>query len=161
MQARPTTSREIVDALKGKYRNPYNGHKWACFEEMRMGTGWGLGNDQRIDLWIMGMWSSNSGREAYEVKISRSDFLHEMKNPAKRRQALRVSNRFWFATPFGLVKPEEIPLECGLIELGYVESNGARKLEQVVTVDAPWRDTAPPNWTFVAALCRRVEQQGD
>ena len=125
-----------------------------------MGTGWGTGVDQRIDLWVMGMWASNQlSRIAYEVKMSRADFRKELKQPLKRRQALRVSNLFFFAAPYDLIAPEEVPIECGLIEFGYVGEGESRRLEQITTVPAPFRDTGPPNWTFVAALCRRVEAE--
>lgn len=38
-------------------------------------------------------------RVCYEVKISRADFLSELKQPIKRRIGLRYSNEFYFVTP--------------------------------------------------------------
>lgn len=63
MTERPSTAAEIVDKLRKKFSNPYRGHKWALFPEMRLGTGWGSGNEQRIDLWVMGMWESSTRLE--------------------------------------------------------------------------------------------------
>jgi len=157
MLEKPKTAREIIDALKRKYSNDYLRHRWAKFEEMQLSTG---GGAQRVDLWVMGMWQSNGlARIAYEVKVSRADFRKELKSPLKRRQALLISNQFWFAAPFDLIKIDEVPLDCGLVEFGYVGEGDKRKLEQAVTVPAPIRDTPPPTWAFIAALCRRVEEE--
>jgi len=160
MLEKPTTAREIIDALRKRFGNAYMRHRWAKFEEFRVGTGFGRGAEQRVDLWVMGMWQTNRmARIAYEVKMSRSDFRRELAQPTKRRQALLISNEFWFAAPFDVIPPDEVPLECGLVEFGYVGEGERRRLEHIVTVDAPWRDTPPPSWGFVAALCRRVEAE--
>lgn len=50
-----------------------------------------------------------------EVKISRADFLSDVRSEKWKRYR-RFSARIWFATPQGLVKPEEVPEGCGLIE---------------------------------------------
>lgn len=73
----------------------------------------------RIDVFAMRFWESGIGpvRVAYEIKVSRADFLSEVRNPEKRRLAMEISNEFFFATPKGLLNPKEIPSGCGLIEL--------------------------------------------
>lgn len=142
-------------ALRAMFRNPRGetGDKWALFEELRVGTGWGDGAEQRIDLWVMGLWKSTQyARHAFEVKCSRKDFLHELAQPLKRRPALLYSNVFYFAAPAGLIKPEELPIEAGLFEVGDW-GNGMMAMK---TVDAPWRDPPPPSWRFFAAIARRV-----
>jgi len=48
---------------------------------------------------------------AYEVKVSRSDFLNDDKWPAYRE----VSHRFYWACPAGMIQPEEVADDCGLI----------------------------------------------
>lgn len=48
---------------------------------------------------------------AYEVKVSRSDFLNDEKWPAYRE----VSHRFYWACPAGLIRPDEVAVDCGLI----------------------------------------------
>lgn len=124
--------------------------EWAFFEEMRVGTGFGAQAEGRIDAWAMPLWPSQANlRTAYEVKISRSDFAREVAQPRKRRMALHLSNCYYFATPPGLVRPEELPVEAGLVE---VAENG--KME--IVVPALIRDTCPPSWRFVASLCRHI-----
>jgi len=66
-----------------------------------------------------------------EVKISRSDFKADFNKriPGKlingkiityKHEAIKTGiygpNRFYFAAPAGLIKPEELPSYCGLIE---------------------------------------------
>lgn len=47
----------------------------------------------------------------YEVKVSRNDFLNDEKWPAY----MQYCHRFYFACPKGLIQPEELPDEVGLL----------------------------------------------
>jgi hypothetical protein len=53
----------------------------------------------------------------YEVKVSRSDFLSDIRS-GKWRGYLDHCHRFYFAVPSGMVKKEEMPEEAGLIVRG-------------------------------------------
>ena len=55
--------------------------------------------------------------DIYEVKVTRSDFLGEIKKK-KYEASLPHCNRFYFATLSGVCKPEEIPDGIGLIVRG-------------------------------------------
>lgn len=119
--------------------------------ELHTNTGYAHGEPSKIDAFHMACRpSENLARTAYEVKASRSDFQREVKQPLKRRAALRVSNFFYFVTPPGLVRPEDVPLECGLLELA------EGRLQTVVR--APHRDGLPPSWLFFAAFSRRLQR---
>lgn len=139
-------AKAIIAALQKRHQwNGGNG--WLFLTELRIGTGFGRDAEQRLDAWAMAMWPSRGHeRVAYEIKVSRSDFLAELKNPAKRKRALLLSNLFYFAAPKGLIRADELPPEAGLME---VEDGTAWS-----TVPAPWRDTPPANWRFVAAIAR-------
>lgn len=107
---------DVVDAL----RRRHNHEEWAFFTEIAPHTGWA---GRWIDALAMNLWHSNKYfRISYEVKVSRSDFLRELKHPGKRQWALKLSNEFYFAAPKGMIKPEELPEEAGLIE---ITQNGA------------------------------------
>lgn len=56
-------------------------------------------------------------RVAYEIKVSRSDLLRELRKPGKRATALALTHQFFFATTPGLVHRGELPAECGLVEV--------------------------------------------
>ena len=145
------TAASIVEALRRYHDGARYGAPWAFFAELRIGTGYGREAEQRIDAWAIALWpSADFNRVAYEVKISRSDFLVEIKKPQKRRRAMMFSNQFYFATPIGLLKESEIPPECGLVE---VQPDGRVSTR----IPAPHRDTLPPTWMFMAAIIRRVK----
>jgi hypothetical protein len=105
-------------------------------------------DSQRCDLWTVDLWPSSLERIAYEIKVSRADYVHELKHPEKRRLAMLISNRYCFAVPAGLIRHNEVPLDCGLVE---VHPNGIREV-----VSAPWRDIPPPTARFIAELARRA-----
>lgn len=154
-------AKDVIDALR-KRHEPL-GKEWAFFEELRAGTGyrrWDYENgkpfpnnpEQRFDAYAINMYPSKQyQRIVYEVKVSKNDFLHEINNPEKREQALSLSNYFYFATPQGLIDVEEIPEECGLIEV--MDVGGENKA--VYTKGAPFRDTDGLSWQFVASISRR------
>lgn len=166
----PTTA-EILSVLAGYHA----GDEWAFFKELAIGTGFGRGVPQRLDAWAMHLWPSHHyTRWTFEVKISRGDFLRELAQPLKRRPGLLYSNLFYFVTPAGLVKPAEIPAECGLIEVGSMPddeigpdgpdrvyrrhwtTSANRQWVADIIVPAPWRDTSAPSWGFFASIARRA-----
>lgn len=50
----------------------------------------------------------------YEIKVSRSDFLSDVRS-GKFRRYLDFFHRFYFATPAGMMKKDEVPQGMGLI----------------------------------------------
>jgi len=76
--------------------------------------------------------------EAYDVKISRSDFLADA-TAGKVRKYQDVAAAVWYACPAGLVQCEEIPVGMGLIVRGPV---GWRPMRRPMPGDgAPDSDT--------------------
>lgn len=65
----------------------------------------------RIDAWAMKRSWSKPCVTAYEVKVSRADFLRDDKWPGY----LPYSNQFYFVAPSGVVLPDELPAEVGLL----------------------------------------------
>jgi hypothetical protein len=117
---------------------------------------------KRIDYWAIERYSGLSAAPytnqylidgafpniyAIELKLTRNDFRSELRHPQKRRWALMYSNKFYFCAPKGLIKPEELPPEAGLLEY--------EKGRILVTVRAPFRDAMPPRWSFVANIATR------
>lgn len=150
-------TKNILKALRR--RHPES--EWAFFEELRAGTGyrktWAstgpLDNnpEQRFDAWAINLYpSKNFLRIAYEIKVSRSDFLREIKHPEKRAQALQLSNQFYFVAPPGLIKASELPPEAGLIEV-------KGEWESRLKVRAPVREAVAPTWQFFASIARRIQ----
>ena len=131
----------------------HNEIEWHLFFELRHGTGYRHGSEGYTDAWAIHQYpsSGNNLRVAYEIKVFRNDFLREIKNTRKRRMALRYSNYFWCIAAAGVAKPDEIPAECGLI---VVEG-----LEHKKVIEAPYRDSCPPTWQFVASVVRSAKRK--
>lgn len=145
--------------------------EWIFLRELRVGTGFHGSSAQRLDGYALNCLPHTSMRRVcYEVKTSRADFLCEMKQPLKRRIGLRYSNEFYFVMPVGIASTSELPIECGLIEVGeftqderliahkqpgaLVHFSPIDRLSCRVTVPAPWRETPGPTWQLVAGMLR-------
>ncbi len=143
----------IVNALAK--RHGINGREWAFFPELRAGTGYKSyrkkdNPQQRFDAWAINLYPSMKHLTiAYEIKVSRSDFLHELKHPNKRVQAMEHSNEFYFVVPKGLVTVAEVPEDCGLIEVN--EQGITRVVKKAIR-----RTEVKLTWNFLASIARRV-----
>ncbi len=152
--------------------------EWIFLRELRVGTGFRNGAAQRLDAFALNCFAHTSmKRVCYEAKTSRADFLSEMKQPLKRRIGLRYSNEFYFVTPAGLLGASEIPIECGLVEVGLFTQEDRQSVFAPagalihfderhgsycrITVPAPWRETPGPTWQFVAGMLRNQQKRYD
>jgi hypothetical protein len=142
---------------------------------LRVGTGLRNGSLQRLDAFALNsLPHTGMKRVCYELKTSRADFLCEVRHPLKRRIGLRYSNEFYLVTPGRLVEANEIPAECGLIEVGNATHEEWKQLFArhagffsyepdtqiycMVVVPALWRDTPGPTWQLVAAMLRHQQR---
>lgn len=103
----------------------------------------------------VGLWHSRGlPIQGFEVKTSRSDWLRELKNPAKADGTVyRFCDRWWLATPRSVrvVKEGELPEPWGHVT---VDGRGVR-----VEREAPPLRPEPVDRPFVAELFRRAVQQ--
>lgn len=123
------------------------GEEWAFFRELANGTGIQAG--RWIDGYALHLWPSKKFRSvAYEVKVSRTDFMRELEDPTKRGAAEKVAGECWFLTPAGLVRPDEVPENWGLVV--------AAEDGQLRTLKMPRQGETPmPSMVFFAAVARR------
>lgn len=92
------TASDVLKLLVHKHRDD------VCVPEAPAARG-------RIDLWTMKRsWSSPDIR-AYEIKVSRADFLGD----SKWQGYLSSCHSFWFVTPQGVIEKGEIPEQAGHI----------------------------------------------
>lgn len=128
--------------------------RWALFFELRNGTGFARG-DRYLDALAMDTWPSGGLlRIAYEIKISRGDFLRELAQPEKRAWGVEISNQFWFVCAPDVAKIEEIPEGCGLL----VATKGGDKLRAVK--QAQHRECRDLDMLEVAAILRAADNSG-
>lgn len=138
----PVKSSDIQNALKLRF--PALSH--ALMFEVAPATG---GGTRYADAVAVGLWASHGHMvQGVEIKVSRSDFLHEMKQPQKSDPVMRYCNRWWLACPKGMVKPEELPTTWGMLEY---HDRGVLQ----VKVKAPVLPAIPVTLAFFASLCRR------
>jgi len=171
---RALTATALLDTLERALHSSKS--EWLFLRELRTGTGHRNNFAQRLDAFALNCLPHQAMRRVcYEVKLSRADFLGELKQPMKRRIGMRYSNEFYFVTPGDLVKPCEIPVDCGLIEIGNAAFEEWKVLMKkqagffwfdptsqtycLMTVPACWRDTPGPSWQFTAAMLRNQRRQ--
>lgn len=148
-----------------------NGNEWIYASEVRAGTGFssykwkkvdeeyvkiyedGINVDRTIDFFAINCYPSKSfNRIAYEIKISRSDFLQELRDPEKMKPFMELSNEFYFVAPKGLISKEELPEDVGLVEVYRKEELNFNR----VRVPATYRKNEEPNTRFYLSFMRSV-----
>jgi hypothetical protein len=158
------STEQIRQALDHQYRG-----EWVFIDELRNGTGYTDAANGYMDGFAINTYPSKRfHRIAFEIKISRSDFTREIRKPLKRKVALLYSNQFYFVTPPGLLKAEDLPPEAGLME--WTEADPAQLnvfgawrahpypwLKEIVP--APWRDTPPPSWSLFCSMARKLRKE--
>ena len=147
----------------------YLGADWVWLTEVRTKTGWSttFGNDLDSERYIDGFAfalipSKNFQRIAYEFKVSRADWLAELKNPVKKAPAYFLSHQFWYVALPGVIDVENdfkkefkgrrviISLDgCGVI---VVQPDDSLK----IIISATKRHPFPMPETFVSSLLRRA-----
>lgn len=103
------------------------------------------GGNLRIDgLAIARSWT-RPRISAYEIKVSRQDFLRDEKAHLYKK----LCNVFYFVAPKGLIRPDELDLDTGLIEV-------SKNCKRLVTVKkATYREIEPPTSLYLYILFSR------
>jgi hypothetical protein len=100
-----------------------------------------------MDAWVMAKSWANPKVMAYEIKVTRSDFLGD----EKWRGYLGSCNEFYFVCPPKLIQPDELPTEAGLI---WTSINAARLYTKK---KAPYRDIEVDETVFrYVLMCRTL-----
>ena len=88
--------------------------EWAYLEEVAPRTG---GGTRYADAVAVNLWHSRGHAvHGFEVKVHRSDWLRELKQPAKAEEVYAYCDYWWVVTEKGLVKDGELPPTWGLLE---------------------------------------------
>ena len=86
-------------------------------------------------------------RKTFEIKVNRSDFLKEIKDPDKSWFGRMVSHQFWWVCSENIVKKGEIEPGDGLM----IWNGESLKIEKKAATRAAVR----PRWSFLASIARR------
>lgn len=138
-------SSELIQLLAKKYPPP----DMSFIPEFRGGTGWSC--ETRADAIAMHTWPSK-GLEliGFELKVSRSDWLRELKQPLKAEPVKRFCDR-WYLVVSNLkviTYADELPKGWGLM----FAENG----EIHTMIEAPKLNPEPIDRPFLASLMRRA-----
>ena len=164
----PTLPDFDAAALKRAVKHEHRWHPIVWIDELRTKCGLG-GGERYIDLWgIRANADQGCTSYTFEIKVSRADFQRDLKQPSKQDGARALSNEFYFVTPPGLLKPEEIPDWAGLMEPtpGFKYGVGTKMVPTWqwwsdrdprlrVIKPAPATKKIEPTWPLVVSLLRR------
>lgn len=140
----------MTTGIKAAMRQRFCPPEWALFFEVGDATG---GRHKRwADAVAMNLYPSRGlAICGFEFKVSRGDWLRELKDPAKSAPVQQYCNTWAIVTPPGLVKDGELPPTWGLYEL-----DPGGKLRQKVA--SPTLQHIPVTREFVAAMLRRASE---
>ena len=147
------TEADLLAALR--YRFSYSGNggsgRYAFLTHVRTGAAF---EAQEIDAVMLCLWPSDQhSLMAFEVKVSRSDWLHEIKpDLSKSDRARRLCDSFTVVAPKGVVRREELPEGWGLYE-AYRDSAGAVRVRTVVA-PKPRPEKGDISRSFLTAILR-------
>jgi hypothetical protein len=146
------TEREMISMLRQRHVKAGNGGsgEYAFLAHVRNEAGFNA--TRTFDAVTVSLWPSR-GLEihAFEIKCSRSDWLRELKNPAKAEAAAKVCDRFWMVVSDDtIILDGELPVTWGLLV--------ARGSKLVSVKQAPLlpgvKPTRPVTRSFLVALLR-------
>jgi len=100
--------------------------EWKFFAEFRPLTGWGA-TVNSIDAVAVGIYKKHAKIVAYEIKVTREDFIADVRQFKKKHQfALMMSHEFYYICPWNVISKAEVPEVAGLY---YV--NQKNKISQI------------------------------
>lgn len=144
MKTQRAKHERLVKLMKARYSAP----AWGLLWEVPNGTG--HNKSRTADAMAMSLWPSR-GLElhGFELKTVRSDWLGELKNPAKAEALAKYCDRWWIVAEPGVVEVGELPPSWGLIER---RGSVLRVQREAAAHVAP----VEPDTSFLASLFRAV-----
>lgn len=138
-----------IQKLLREYHKP---EKWFYLSEVKNGSSYTApGRLKIMDGWAMAKSWTYPNIRAYEIKVSRNDFLQDK----KWQDYLPYCNELYFVAPKGIIEPNELPAEAGLLQ---VASTGTKLLTKK---KAARREVEIPEKLFRYILMWRVQERKD
>jgi hypothetical protein len=138
---------DLIGKLSKRYQSP----AFAFLTQVRNGTGFSKA-PRTADAMAMGLWPSRGlNLHGFEIKVSRGDWLRELKAPEKADELVRYCDHWWIVVPDrSLVLDGELPPTWGLMA-----ADGRGGSLKVVR-EAPVLDPDPIDRPFLASVFRNV-----
>jgi hypothetical protein len=145
------TEADLSAALRDRYGfRGGNGQRFAVAAQVRSAAGFDA--RRTADFVAMDLWPSKGlALHGHEIKVSRSDWLRELKEPEKAAEFIPYVNHWWVVVhDAAIVKAGELPEDWGLLAM--------RGVSLAVVKAAPRREALPLTATRLAGLLRAVSQ---
>lgn len=142
------TEADMLDLLTRRYSvEAGNGPRYACARHVRSHAGFDA--RRTADFIAVDTWPSHLAVHGHEVKVSRADWLTELRQPEKAREFIPYVHYWWLVvSDASYVHEGELPDGWGLMA---VQGSTLRVVRQ-----APRRNPALLSTTRLAALLRAV-----
>jgi hypothetical protein len=158
------TAEDLVKLIRQRYPvNRADGfHRYVVLEQVADGTG--MHHGHWVDVAVFDMWPSTGlMRSAFEIKVSRSDFLRELQHPTKYKWVQESFHEFWYVAPQDAIKREELPANAGwlcpradkLIVKRHAVRNEHAKLDDVLLA-AFMRAAAKEIWRIEGTVAKEI-----
>ncbi len=140
---------ELLEKLGRRYQKP----TWVFLPNVRSTTGYASAI-RTADAIAMGMYPSRGLHlHGHELKISRSDWLRELKEPEKAEEIARYCDYWWLVvSEEGIVLPGELPTAWGLM----IANGRGGSLKVVKEAQQNTDASVPPH--FLASLLRSATE---
>lgn len=113
-----STERDMLNLLLARYNTERRGtiaDRWVRAEHVRNTQNAGIFT-RIADFIAIDKYSSTQAMHGHEVKVSRADWLSELRDPTKADAIKRYCDYWWLVVPdASIVKPGELPEDWGLI----------------------------------------------
>jgi hypothetical protein len=127
----------------------HRGSQWAVFYEIHDSTG--AGQRGSCDAMAFNLWPSQGFEiHGFEIKVSRSDFQNEIRNPDKSERFKRFCDRWWLVGSSRSIVKGDLPEGWGFM--------WARSGKLVVSKGAPKLEPEPIPIGMRAAILRRAAE---
>ncbi len=134
-------------AVKALLRKRYAHPEWAlCFE---VANQTGAGASRYADAVAMSLWPSRGlAINGFEIKVSKQDFMSEIKNPDKSVAVQKYCDYWWIVAPAKAVDETMLPESWGWLEVFETQLR--------VRKNAPKLEATTTDRAFMAAMVRRA-----
>lgn len=140
------TAEDLEQLLRNRFCPP----AWAFIPQVRNGTGF-LKITRTADAIAIGLWPSRGlYLYGFEIKISRSDWLNELRQPDKAEEIAQFCDFFYIVAPKDIVKIDEVPQNWGLMIPFGATTKVIKEAKQLKAI--------PVDKLFLAAILRRTQE---
>jgi hypothetical protein len=123
------TEAEMIRLLGQRYNvDAGNGPRYVGAPHVRSHAGFDA--RRTCDYVAMDMWPSKGlALHGHEVKVSRSDWLRELKDPSKSAEFMQHCDYWWLVCPRGVAQPDELPQGWGMLVVADREVQRSEEIE--------------------------------